>query len=48
MQFTYLPNGAQDAGRQTSGVLLLQAALGQILPRVPHCITPPQEEKKQW
>ena len=27
MQLTYLPNGAQDANRQTSGVLLFQAAL---------------------
>ena len=32
MQLTYLPSGVQDTGRQTSGVLLLQAALGQIAP----------------
>ena len=27
MQLTYLPRGAQDAGRQTSGVLLLSSGL---------------------
>ena len=32
MQLAYLPSGAQDANRQTSGVLLFQAALGQIVP----------------